>query len=108
MIKPISFLYYSDGATFKKKLQRRIIMKTNNYDFQNLNIGNNGIMVYILQKNLNEIGENLVEDGIFGKNTNKTVKEFQTLHNLDANGIVDYKTMIEIDLEYERQHSKAV
>ena len=83
-------------------------MQNNNYDFQNLNIGNRGIMVYILQKNLNEIGENLIEDGIFGKETNKMVKEFQTLHNLDINGIVDYKMMIEIDLEYERQHSKAV
>ena len=83
-------------------------MQNNNYDFQDLNIGNRGIMVYILQKNLNEIGENLIEDGIFGKETNKMVKEFQTLHNLDINGIVDYKMMIEIDLEYERQHSKAV
>jgi len=108
MIKPISFLYYSDGDIFKEKLQRRIIMQNNNYDFQDLNIGNRGIMVYILQKNLNEIGENLIEDGIFGKETNKMVKEFQTLHNLDINGIVDYKMMIEIDLEYERQHSKAV
>ena len=83
-------------------------MKNDNYDFQNLNIGTNGIMVYILQKNLNEIGENLVEDGIFGKETNDSVKEFQLIHNLDVNGVVDYKTMIEIDLEYERQHSKAV
>ncbi len=83
-------------------------MKNNNYDFENLNIGTQGIMVYILQKNLNEIGENLVEDGIFGKETNKSVKEFQSMHNLDVNGIVDYKTIIEIDLEYERQHSKAV
>jgi peptidoglycan hydrolase-like protein with peptidoglycan-binding domain len=83
-------------------------MKNSNYDFQNLNIGTRGIMVYILQKNLNEIGENLVEDGIFGKETNRTVKAFQKMHNLDVNGIVDYKTMIEIDLEYERQNSKAV
>jgi peptidoglycan hydrolase-like protein with peptidoglycan-binding domain len=108
MIKPISFMYYSDGAILKEKLQRRIIMKNDNYDFQNLNIGTRGIMVYVLQKNLNEIGENLIEDGIFGKETNKTVKEFQTIHKLEANGIVDYKMMIEIDLEYERQHSKAV
>jgi len=108
MIKPISFLYYSVGAILKEKLQRRIIMQTDKYDFQNLNIGNCGTMVYVLQKNLNEIGESLVEDGIFGKETNKTVKEFQAVHNLDANGIVDYKMMIEIDLEYERQHSKAV
>ena len=83
-------------------------MENNNYDFQNLTIGSTGIMVYILQKNLNEIGEELIEDGIFDEKTDVTVKEFQTLHNLNADGIVDYKTMIEIDLEYERQHSKAV
>jgi peptidoglycan hydrolase-like protein with peptidoglycan-binding domain len=83
-------------------------MKSENYDFQNLKIGSCGIMVYILQKNLNEIGENLKEDGVFGEKTHKAVKEFQALHNLNINGIVDYKMMIEIDLEYERQHSKAV
>ncbi len=101
-------MYYSDGAILKEKLQRRIVMQNKNYDFENLNIGTKSIMVYILQKNLNEIGENLVEDGVFGKETNRAVKEFQAIHNLKVNGIVDYKTMIEIDLEYERQHSKAV
>jgi len=83
-------------------------MKNNSYDFENLNIGCKSIMVFILQKNLNHIGSQLKEDGIFGEKTDKAVKKFQLEHNLESNGIVDYKTMIEIDVEYESQHSKAV
>ena len=83
-------------------------MQNNNYDFENLSIGNSGIMVYILQKNLNHVGENLLEDGVFGKITDEVVKRFQSEHHLENNGIVDYKTMIEIDIEYEVQHCKAV
>ena len=83
-------------------------MATENYDFENLNIGVKGIMVYILQKNLNQIGAELKEDGIFGNETDETVKLFQTEHNLENNGVVDYKTMIEIDSVYELQNRKAV
>ena len=83
-------------------------MKNNSYDFENLSIGSSGTMVYVLQKNLNHIGEHLIEDGIFEKKTDKAVKKFQLEHQLESNGIVDYKTMIEIDIEYEIQHCKAV
>ena len=83
-------------------------MKNNSYDFENLSIGSSGIMVYVLQKNLNHIGENLIEDGIFEKETDEAVKKFQLDHKLESNGIVDYKMMIEIDIEYEIQHCKAV
>ncbi len=83
-------------------------MQNNSYDFENLNIGCKSIMVYILQKNLNHVGEQLKEDGIFGEETDKAVKKFQLEHSLENNGIVDYKTMIEIDVEYEAQHCKAI
>ena len=83
-------------------------MTNEKYDFENLNIGVNSIMVYILQKNLNQIGADLKEDGIFGDKTDKTVKAFQEEHNLENNGIVDYKTMLEIDYAYQLQNCKAV
>jgi len=83
-------------------------MTNEKYDFENLNIGVNSIMVYILQKNLNQIGADLKEDGIFGDKTDKTVKIFQEEHNLENNGIVDYKTMLEIDSVYQLQNRKAV
>lgn len=77
-------------------------MENKEYDFENLTLGSEGTMVYILQKNLNHIRKNLlVEDGIFGEKTLEAVKEFQAQHNLDINGIVDYKAIIEIDLEYD-------
>ncbi|MBU1669286.1 peptidoglycan-binding protein [bacterium] len=81
-------------------------MENEEYDFENLTIGSEGTMVYILQKNLNHIREKqLVEDGIFGEKTLEAVQEFQAQHNLEVNGIVDYKTIIEIDSEYEMQRS---
>lgn len=81
-------------------------MKNEKYDFENLTLGSEGTMVYILQKNLNHIQEEqLVEDGLFGEKTLEAVKAFQAQHNLEVNGIVDYKAIIEIDTEYEIQHS---
>lgn len=77
-------------------------MENKQYDFENLTFGSEGSMVYILQKNLNHIRKKqLIEDGIFGEKTLEAVKEFQAQHNLDNNGIVDYKAIIEIDLEYD-------
>lgn len=85
---------------------RRIIMGNNQYDFENLTLGSEGSMVYILQKNLNHIRkQQLIEDGLFGEETLEAVKEFQAQHNLEVNGVVDYKAIIEIDSEYEIQHS---
>jgi len=81
-------------------------MRNEQYDFENLTLGSEGTMVYILQKNLNHIiKEQLIEDGIFGEKTVEAIKEFQAQHDLEVNGIVDYKAIIEIDSEYEIQHS---
>ena len=41
-------------------------MTNEKYDFENLYIGVNSIMVYILQKNLNQIGADLKEDVYLG------------------------------------------
>lgn len=52
-----------------------------------LKIGSKGDEVALLQKKLG-----IEPDGIFGKITEKAVKDFQTKHNLEPDGIVGEKT----------------
>jgi N-acetyl-anhydromuramyl-L-alanine amidase AmpD len=66
--------------------------------FQALSMGESGTMVYITQKILNTIGYELKEDGIFSQHMEKVVKSFQaTIDTLAIDGVVDYKTMKEMD-----------
>lgn len=45
-----------------------------------------------IQKKLNQLGNNLVIDGIFGRKTKKAVEDFQKEHDLLVDGIVGQKT----------------
>jgi peptidoglycan hydrolase-like protein with peptidoglycan-binding domain len=76
--------------------QSRVIVEKEN--FQTLEKGQNGTMVYIVQKILNHIGYSMEENGIFSENMETIVKEFQsTRDNLVVDGIVGYQTMKEMD-----------
>ena len=76
--------------------QSRVIVEKEN--FQTLEKGQNGTMVYIVQKILNHIGYSMEENGIFSENMEMIVKEFQsTRDNLVVDGIVGYQTMKEMD-----------
>lgn len=54
--------------------------------------GSKGKDVINIQKKLNQLGNNLVIDGIFGRKTKKAVEDFQKEHDLLVDGIVGQKT----------------
>ena len=58
--------------------------------------GSSGPEVKILQEQLNKIGVNCDADGIYGPNTEKAVKTFQTASGIDADGIVGEHTRIKL------------
>lgn len=53
--------------------------------------GSKGKDVINIQKKLNQLGNNLVIDGIFGRKTKKAVEDFQKEHDLLVDGIVGQK-----------------
>jgi N-acetyl-anhydromuramyl-L-alanine amidase AmpD len=67
-------------------------------DFQPLSVGEQGTMIYVVQKLLNQMGYGLEEDGIFSEEMEGIVKSFQeTRETLKVDGVVDYETLKEID-----------
>ena len=65
-------------------------------DFMSLQIGSRGEEVKELQLNLNQLGESLVADGIYGKLSENAVKVFQEKYKLHITGIADFNTQISI------------
>jgi peptidoglycan hydrolase-like protein with peptidoglycan-binding domain len=61
-------------------------------DRAHLKRGDSGGDVPILQKALNNHGEHLTVDGIFGRHTEKAVKDFQAGSGLETTGEVDSGT----------------
>ena len=61
-------------------------------DRAHLKRGDSGGDVPILQKALNNHGEHLTVDGIFGRQTEKAVKDFQAQSGLESTGEVDSGT----------------
>jgi len=72
--------------------------------FQALSLGSEGSMVFFVQKMLNFIEFHVAEDGKFSQLMEAQVKAFQaTRKKLVSNGIVDHKTMEEMDLVYAKK-----
>jgi N-acetyl-anhydromuramyl-L-alanine amidase AmpD len=72
--------------------------------FQELSVRSEGSMVLIVQKMFNTIGYDLVEDGQFDADMQSVVVDFQTKSkSLKVNGVVDSKTMVELDYAIELQ-----
>lgn len=60
--------------------------------YNQVSYGSKGSEVTELQKLLNQNGYKLSEDGIFGKNTQAAVKDYQQKNNLSVDGIVGKNT----------------
>ncbi|MFO0585893.1 MAG: peptidoglycan-binding domain-containing protein [Polyangiaceae bacterium] len=58
--------------------------------------GSTGPEVKILQEQLNKIGVSCDADGIYGPNTEKAVKTFQTASGIDSDGVVGEHTRIKL------------
>ncbi|WP_164462198.1 glucosaminidase domain-containing protein [Bacillus sp. FJAT-42376] len=54
--------------------------------------GSKGMPVLDIQKQLNKLNFKLAEDGIFGMKTERTVRTFQQIKGLSADGVVGVKT----------------
>lgn len=71
-----------------------------------LSVGSTGDKVRMIQEQLNRIARNypsiptIAVDGVFGSGTEAAVKQFQSIFNLPANGIVDYPTWYKISQIY--------
>ncbi|MFA7121304.1 MAG: peptidoglycan DD-metalloendopeptidase family protein [Bacilli bacterium] len=63
--------------------------------------GSNGQSVKELQKRLNQLGYNLIVDGMFGRKTKKAVLDFQNKNNLIIDGIVGKETSNAIGWLYQ-------
>jgi N-acetylmuramoyl-L-alanine amidase len=60
---------------------------------RDLNRGDKGQEVRELQTKLNQVGQGIKVDGIFGRNTENAVRNFQKSHGLKADGIAGKKTI---------------
>lgn len=58
--------------------------------------GSTGLEVKILQEQLNAVGVACDVDSIYGPNTEKAVKTFQTAYAIDSDGIVGEGTRIKL------------
>lgn len=71
-----------------------------------LSIGSSGEPVVMIQEQLNRIAVNypsiptIAVDGIYGEGTAAAVRQFQSIFNLPASGIVDYPTWYKISQIY--------
>lgn len=76
------------------------------YPGYDLSIGSSGEPVIMIQEQLNRIAQNypaipiVAVDGIYGQNTEASVRKFQAIFGLPQSGIVDYPTWYKISQIY--------
>ena len=96
--------FYGDNITFE---QANVVSGVPvSFPGFTLQLGSNNSYVKTIQNQLNAISnsypaiEKVVEDGVFGSSTEKSVKKFQEIFNLPQTGVVDFKTWYAISRIY--------
>lgn len=82
-------VFAAGGPTEAEESQNNV---TVNVQSGNVAEGDTGDAVAKVQQSLNEQGANLNQDGIFGENTERAVKDYQASKSLSVDGIVGPKT----------------
>lgn len=86
---------YKDALIKRRKAEKELF-DSMDINYPTLKKGSKNDAVRLLQHKLNERGYQLAEDGIFGSNTEKVVKEYQTISGLVLDGIVGQKTWLKL------------
>ena len=60
--------------------------------YEEISRGARGESVEFLQEVLNAVGYDIAVDGVFGRDTEEAVRDFQSQHDLDVDGIVGDNT----------------
>lgn len=99
---PIEIIRYYYGDDMYINSAEQISGIPSSWPGYELTVGSNGAKVRQMQEQLNAIAAvytaipSLVPDGIFGENTQRAVKEFQSIFGLPVSGVVDYRTWYKI------------
>lgn len=103
---PIEIIRYYYGNDMYINSTQYVSGIPSSFPGYNLTIGSRGDKVLQMQKQLNRIAQaypalpRVSEDGIFGQGTAESVRTFQKIFGLPANGIVDYPTWYKISSIY--------
>lgn len=96
--------YYGDNMYINEAEQ--IAGIPSSWPGYDLSVGSSGDKVRTIQQQLNRIAQNypsiptIAVDGSFGQNTAAAVRQFQSIFNLPATGVVDYPTWYKISQIY--------
>ncbi len=99
---PIEIIRYYYGSDMYINSTSYISGVPSSWPGYDLTIGSSGQKVLQMQQQLNRIAQNypalpiIAEDGVFGSGTANSVRTFQRVFVLPANGIVDYPTWYKI------------
>ncbi len=103
---PIEIIHYYYGSDMYINSTTYISGVPSSWPGYDLTIGSSGQKVMQMQQQLNRIAQNypalpiIATDGVFGSATAESVRTFQRIFGLPANGIVDYPTWYKISEIY--------
>ena len=102
----VSILRYYYGADIYLENANRVAGIPASFPGYNIGVGSRGADVRTIQRQLNAIANNypaipkVAVDGVFGQSTADSLRIFQRVFDLPANGIVDYPTWYRLSQIY--------